>query len=37
MHGAVGIELLGSPAATPDRALERFSHGVDALLRGHAP
>ncbi|ADG76046.1 transcriptional regulator, TetR family [Cellulomonas flavigena DSM 20109] len=36
VHGAVSIELLGSPPATPERALARFSHGVDALLRGHA-
>ncbi|UJP40435.1 TetR/AcrR family transcriptional regulator [Cellulomonas palmilytica] len=37
VHGAVGIEILGSPPADPDRARTRFAHGVEALLRGLAP
>lgn len=37
VHGAVSIELLGSPPATPERARERFARGVEATLAGFAP
>ncbi len=36
VHGAVGVEILGSPPATPQRARERFTRGVEALLDGFA-